>query len=197
MSFHTPPPAAGWYRDPAGAAYERWWDGGHWSSATRPVPQAAPAGAVPPPYSPASSPYGVAAPGGYAQAPAAGAPVGVWRSPVDNRPFVRGMGDAVKVVFAKYATFDGRAARPEYWWFYLFTFLVTLGAYVLLLIPYLNILVGIALLAWGIALIVPTLALTVRRLRDAGLHWAWLFISFVPFGGIALIVMLCQPSRHP
>jgi uncharacterized membrane protein YhaH (DUF805 family) len=196
MSFHTPPPAAGWYRDPAGAAYERWWDGGHWSSATRPVPHATPAGAAPPPYVPAPSAYGAATSGGYPPA-AAAAPIGAWRSPIDNRPFVQGMGDAVRTVFAKYATFDGRATRPEYWWFYLFTFLVTFGAYILLLIPYLNILVGIALFGWGIALIVPTLALTVRRLRDAGLHWAWLFISFVPFGGIALIVMLCQPSKHP
>ena len=30
-----------------------------------------------------------------------------------------GFGDAVKVCFSKYADGKGRAARPEYWWFFL------------------------------------------------------------------------------
>jgi uncharacterized membrane protein YhaH (DUF805 family) len=39
------------------------------------------------------------------------------------------------------------------------------------------------------------LPLTIRRLRDAGRHWAWLFISLLPFiGGIWLLVLLVQPS---
>ncbi len=204
MTNPTPQPPAGWYADPQGAPFERWWNGLAWTASTRPTPSAAsalvvperPAAPAPPvalphrpgPYSPAPYPPAAA---GYAP------PIGTWRSPADTRPLVRGMGDAVRVVFAKYAVFEGRATRPEYWWFFLFTFLVTLGAYILLLIPYLNILLILALFAWGLGLIVPTLALTVRRLRDAGLHWAWIFISLVPFGGIALIVLLCQPGKHP
>ena len=34
--------------------------------------------------------------------------------------------DAVKTCFSKYATFDGRARRSEYWYFFLFHFLVML-----------------------------------------------------------------------
>ena len=43
---------------------------------------------------------------------------------------------------------------------------------------------------------VPLLALTVRRLRDVGFHWAYIFIIFVPFGGLALLVMLAMPSQR-
>lgn len=31
--------------------------------------------------------------------------------------------DAIRTCFRKYATFSGRASRPEYWWFFLFLFL--------------------------------------------------------------------------
>ena len=46
-----------------------------------------------------------------------------------------------------------------------------------------------------IAQIVPHLPLTIRRLRDAGKHWAWFFIGLIPvIGSIWLIVLLVQPS---
>ena len=45
------------------------------------------------------------------------------------------------------------------------------------------------------ATIVPTLPLTIRRLRDAGKAWPWIFIGLVPIvGTIWIIVLLCQPS---
>ena len=41
-----------------------------------------------------------------------------------------------------------------------------------------------------------SIAVTVRRLRDAGFHWAFIFIALVPIVGlIALIVMLAWPSK--
>ena len=36
-------------------------------------------------------------------------------------------GEAIKSVFSKYATFSGRARRSEFWYFYLFNLLVTIG----------------------------------------------------------------------
>ena len=44
--------------------------------------------------------------------------------------------------------------------------------------------------------LVPLLALTVRRLRDVGFHWAYIIIIFVPFGGLALLVMLAMRSQR-
>jgi uncharacterized membrane protein YhaH (DUF805 family) len=49
-----------------------------------------------------------------------------------------------------------------------------------------------------IAQIVPHLPLTVRRLRDAGKPWGWIFIGLVPIiGAIWLIYLLVQPSVGP
>lgn len=109
-------------------------------------------------------------------------------------------GDAIVTVFRKYADFTGRAARPEFWWFALFSFLVgsALGA--------LNISTGqqgmyFALGSslsgvWSIAVLVPSLAVAVRRLRDTGRPWTNLFWLLLPVAGlIVLIVFWAEPSR--
>lgn len=71
----------------------------------------------------------------------------------------------VKKVFQNYATFTGRANRPEYWWFFLFNILVGIGFNILsLMIPaivYLNIL-------YTLATIIPSIAVGVRRMHDVG-----------------------------
>jgi uncharacterized membrane protein YhaH (DUF805 family) len=153
-----------------------------------------PAGAPPPMQAyPVVQAYGTAVVPHYG----APAPVGAWRSPVDDRPLIRGMGDAIRTVFQKYAAFEGRATRPEFWYWYLFSVLVGVGGALVLWIPVLGVLAGLALFAFGLAVLIPTYAVMVRRLRDGGFHWAFLLLALVPFGGIALLVMLCQPSKHP
>jgi uncharacterized membrane protein YhaH (DUF805 family) len=50
---------------------------------------------------------------------------------------------------------------------------------------------------WGIAILVPTLAVGVRRLRDAGYQWGWMFFLLVPFAGIVLLIILwAQPTKE-
>ena len=50
--------------------------------------------------------------------------------------------------------------------------------------------------AYGIAACLPGIALTVRRLRDAGYNWLYIFIPLIPFVGIfILIFLLCQPTK--
>ena len=51
-----------------------------------------------------------------------------------------------------------------------------------------------ALLA--LLLLLPTLALKIRRLRDGGFHWAFIFLYFVPMGVFALLVLLAMPSKE-
>lgn len=41
-----------------------------------------------------------------------------------------------------------------------------------------------------IAQIVPHLPLTIRRRRDAGKHWAWLFIGLIPLIASILLIVL-------
>lgn len=100
-------------------------------------------------------------------------------------------GNAVRSVFQQYAGFTGRARRSEYWYFVLFTVLVYVAASVVdavLGIPVLTLLAVLALL-------VPTLAVTVRRLHDTGRSGWWMLLSLVPFGGIVLLVFDCLDSE--
>lgn len=105
---------------------------------------------------------------------------------------------AITTVFRKYADFEGRASRPEFWWFVLFATLVSaaLGAFNLAT-PSGVIAIGSSLASvWGIATIVPTLAVATRRLRDAGRRWTELFWLLIPIAGlIVLAIHLSEPSK--
>ena len=100
----------------------------------------------------------------------------------------------------QYADFKGRARRKEYWMFTLF--------YLLFLLP-LALLVGIEIgleievpvftilfVLFIFALIVPTYAVTARRLHDTGRSGWWILINFIPYiGGIWLLVLTCLDSE--
>jgi uncharacterized membrane protein YhaH (DUF805 family) len=93
---------------------------------------------------------------------------------------------SIKLCFSKYADFNGRASRPEYWWFALFIFLASA---VLSMVS--NVLPGI----FAIATLLPSLAVAARRLHDTERSGWWLLIGLVPVVGfIVLIVFLAQKS---
>ena len=126
---------------------------------------------------------------------------------------------AIKNGFINYINLSGRIRRSEYWFFLLLingiTFILSL-----LLTLYITGVIGYyeyddyyyyyeyfvydhdAILALTIVLpiyvagiILPTLSATVRRLHDVGRRGEYIFIGLVPFfGGIALLVLLCQDS---
>jgi uncharacterized membrane protein YhaH (DUF805 family) len=105
------------------------------------------------------------------------------------------MGQSIQTVFRKYAEFTGRASRPEFWWFILFSTLVSSVLNAMnVFTPWGTIQTGSSLAGvWSIAVLVPTLAVAVRRLRDAGRSWAELFWLLLPIAGlIVLIVHLCD-----
>ncbi|MBU1586855.1 MAG: DUF805 domain-containing protein [Actinobacteria bacterium] len=126
--------------------------------------------------------------------------------------------ESIKTVFRKYAEFGGRASRSEFWWFALFSALVSMalsalnirtgGAYgfdygdgtygfgAMRDLMSNTILLGSSLSGlWSIAVLLPSLAVTVRRLRDAGRRWTELFWVLLPIAGIiVLIVHLCDRS---
>jgi uncharacterized membrane protein YhaH (DUF805 family) len=107
-------------------------------------------------------------------------------------------GEAIQTVFRKYAEFTGRAARAEFWWWALFNVLVA-GALSLFNVIRIgdNAYLGSLLSGlWGIAVLLPSLAVAVRRLRDAGFGWGNLFFILVPIGGlVVLIVLWAQPTK--
>ncbi|MDC7721569.1 DUF805 domain-containing protein [Priestia megaterium] len=95
-----------------------------------------------------------------------------------------------------YAAFQGRATRTEYWMFTLFSYIFMLVLYALVFIDSIALLVSILILLYGAAMILPSLAVTVRRLHDTGRSGWWYLINFVPvIGGIWLLILLCQRSE--
>ncbi|MBP9591974.1 MAG: DUF805 domain-containing protein [Steroidobacteraceae bacterium] len=98
----------------------------------------------------------------------------------------------------KYATFEGRARRKEYWFFILFNVLavVVLGIIDVVLGTSskeagLGLLSGIYLLA----VLLPALAVTVRRLHDTDRSGWWILIEFIPLiGGLVLLVFTLLDS---
>jgi uncharacterized membrane protein YhaH (DUF805 family) len=102
-------------------------------------------------------------------------------------------GQAISTCFRKYADFTGFAARSEYWWWALFTTLVSIVCSIVGAAADVRFLSTL----WSLAVLLPTLAVGVRRLRDAGYGWGYLFLALIPIvGGIILIVLLCKPSRR-
>lgn len=102
--------------------------------------------------------------------------------------------------YRRYFDFAGRSRRKEYWMFALFTFLVSLAWVVVANIVAASGLRGPAniepgalvatllLGLWGLLSIIPTFAVTVRRLHDTGRSGFWILIGFVPIVG-ALVLL--------
>jgi len=106
-----------------------------------------------------------------------------------------GFADAIRKCFNNYATFSGRARRSEYWWFALFAVIVGVVLEGLLAATKSPIF-GILFAVFWLAIIIPTLAVTVRRLHDTGRSGWWYFIILVPFiGGLVLFVFTLMDSQ--
>ena len=109
-----------------------------------------------------------------------------------------GFVEAVKTCFNKYAKFEGRATRSEYWWFQLFYGLVM---FVAMIVDFLLfgeteaflILTMVALLPF----VLPNLAVTVRRLHDSGKSGWFLLVNFIPYIGAIILIVLCCLDSEP
>lgn len=101
---------------------------------------------------------------------------------------------AIASCMSNYFTFSGRATRSEFWWFYLFTVLMSWGASI----------VGVALYGDGVVFanivslvfMFPSLAVSARRLHDIGRSGWWLLIAFTIVGFILLIVWWATATKN-
>lgn len=117
--------------------------------------------------------------------------------------------EAYKKFWKGYVDFEGRSTRSDYWFAYLANMLTVITFYVLLFVfgviagstgsdflTVISVILSLIFFAYGIAACLPGIAVTVRRLRDAGYNWPYIFVAFIPFvGGIILIVLLCKPTK--
>lgn len=99
--------------------------------------------------------------------------------------------------FQRYADFSGRSRRKEYWYFTLFSAIVSI------ILTWVDVAVGtttgggIGILSglYALVILVPSLAIAVRRLHDIGKSGWFFLISLIPFiGGLVLLYFLFQDS---
>ena len=98
------------------------------------------------------------------------------------------------IALKKYAVFEGRARRKEYWFFFLFYILVSFAlAFVDGLTGTYSTTMGVGLLGglFMLAVFLPTLAVTVRRLHDTDRSGLWILLGLVPcIGALVLLVFM-------
>lgn len=101
-------------------------------------------------------------------------------------------------VWRDFAVFEGRARRTEYWMFTLFNLIIY---FILCFIDYsigmfdTELFMGVLSGLYILAVLVPGIAVAVRRLHDTGRTGWWILVSFVPFvGGLIFLVLMVLDS---
>ena len=91
-------------------------------------------------------------------------------------------------VLKKYAVFNGRSQRAEYWYWFLFNLIVGI---ILNMFGYVigKNMASIIILLYTLAIIIPNLAVVVRRLHDVGKSGWWLFWWFI-INAVSLLVIV-------
>ena len=114
---------------------------------------------------------------------------------------------AYKKYWMGYVDFTGRSTPSDYWFAYSVRVLIFCAWYLLIAvfermdsetgsISTIGLILLLIFFAYGGATVLPGIAITVRRLRDAGCNWLYIFIPLIPFVGIfILIFLLCQPTE--
>ena len=92
----------------------------------------------------------------------------------------------IDYITKNYANFNGKARRKEYWMYTLFSII---ACFVVIMLDSLLGSNYVLSLIYVLAILLPSYAVTVRRLHDTGNSGWWLLLIFVPFGGAVLLVM--------
>lgn len=123
-----------------------------------------------------------------------------------------GFTEAVRSVFENYATFTGRARRAEYWWFFLFSLIVSVILSIIdgalfgysvtsessdWAVSFDVETVGILTSIWSLVTFIPGLAVAVRRLHDTGRSGWWLLIVLVPLAGVIVLIVWFATKGEP
>lgn len=106
---------------------------------------------------------------------------------------------AYKEMWTRYFDFKGKTLRRDYWLAFLADIIVTaiLGVVVSILVSvtkveFLNSITGL----YGLAVLIPSISITIRRFRDAGLSWLNIFWVFLPIvGWVIVVIKLLKPSK--
>lgn len=92
---------------------------------------------------------------------------------------------SVKTCFGKFATFEGRASRSEFWYYTLFVFIVS----VVLNIVDVAAGTGVLSLIFALVTLIPNIAVAVRRLHDTDRAGWWYLLMLVPLIGVIVLIV--------
>ncbi len=115
------------------------------------------------------------------------------------------LGQAFTRFWKKYATFSGRASRSEYWWLFLVGFVVSAATQIISTVATGSFTASVQdttdvgdviSYIWSLATLVPSLALSWRRLHDINRTGLWNLIALVPIVGwiVLLVFYLSGPD---
>ena len=99
---------------------------------------------------------------------------------------------------SNYAVFSGRARRKEYWMYILFYFIFSIPIGIIdgILMAALGMQTPIISYIYALGLMIPTYAVTARRLHDIGKSGFWIFFGLVPIvGSIVLLIFTCMDGE--
>ena len=109
--------------------------------------------------------------------------------------------DSYKKFWTKGFDFNGLSTRNEYWLgAVLANFIVSIFLFITVVITtvvneYLGLFFNNIYILYTLGQFIPSISICIRRVRDIGKGWQWIFINLIPIiGGIWYIVLLCQPS---
>ena len=122
-----------------------------------------------------------------------------YKNYIKTFPRVFDFADQTIICFKKYSVFKGRASRREYWYFYLFTFIVSLLTYFIDISIFRKDPEGILFIYafFSMLTLLPSLAVGCRRLHDVNKSGWWQLISITVIGLIPLIIWLAsKPAKE-
>ena len=103
-------------------------------------------------------------------------------------------------VLKKYAWFDGRSGKKEYWYFSLFSFIIIVVLSVIdMMTGTFNVTVGLGLLSgiYTLAVLIPSIAVSVRRLHDTDRSGWWFLINAIPLIGVIVFIIFTAQNGTP
>jgi len=103
----------------------------------------------------------------------------------------------IGIAVKKFADFNGRARRKEFWYFFLANIVINVALWILSAVPILGWLFRIIAWLFSLAIIIPNLAIGVRRLHDTNRKGLWILLALIPLvGWIILIVWAATEGTH-
>ncbi|MFC5143548.1 DUF805 domain-containing protein [Streptomyces aureoversilis] len=97
-------------------------------------------------------------------------------------------------VLKKYATFSGRASRPEFWMFTLISLVISI------VLAVIDTLLGTGIIietVYDVAVLLPSLAVSVRRLHDTERSGWWVLIGLIPIVGLIVLIVFWAMAGKP